>query len=85
MQMFTQFGMPKEQSYLLCTIAPAYMSVYMPVNGEYAFTHLHTRIHTLMCTHLSMFAQEIEVLSVYEEEEETLFGCNSHFKVQSCV
>ena len=26
-------------------------------------------------------AKEIEQLSVYEEEEETLFGCNSHFKV----
>ena len=38
-----------------------------------------------MCTYLSMVTQEIEVLSVYEEEEETLFGWNSHFKVQSCV
>ena len=27
-------------------------------------------------------AKEIELLSVFEEERETLFGCNSHFKVR---
>ena len=80
--MFTQFRMPYEQSYLLCNISCVHVCVDA---GEYACTHFYTRIHTLMCTNLSMFTQEIEVLSVYEEEEETLFGCNSHFKVQCCV
>ena len=27
-------------------------------------------------------AKQIELLSVYEEEEETLFGCNSFFKAR---
>ena len=26
-------------------------------------------------------AKEIELLSVYQDEKDTLFGCNSHFKV----